>query len=201
MKMIIKILILILTAVFSFGIFSACDDTTVSPDQDNNITDEKTDETDPYVEIGNDLGNKAPSFDLLKVNSEEKVNIKNFSGKTVVINFWGTWCNPCKSELPEFDQFASDRIDDVVIIAVHSVMGNSEASAYISENYSSSDIIFAYDVPLDEYKDMYFDLLGGTSYYPYTVILDKNGIITYKKDGKMSYEELENKVNEAMSEK
>ena len=53
--------------------------------------------------------------------------------------------------------------------------------------------------PNDQYSvDVYFDALGGTSYYPYTVILDENGIVIYNHVGMMSYEELEAEIEKLL---
>ena len=45
---------------------------------------------------------------------------------------------------------------------------------------------------------MYFDLLGGTSYYPRTLVLDENGVITYANDGSVTYGQLEAQIKKAM---
>ncbi len=86
-----------------------------------------------------------------------------------------------------------------MIIAVHTVVDKDKAPGYIAENYPDSDMIFAYDVPLDKYTDMYFDALGGTSYYPRTLVLDKNGIITFTRDGSLDYDGLKSEVDKALA--
>ena len=51
-------------------------------------------------------------------------------------------------------------------------------------------MLFAYDVPLTDMIDMYFNLLGGKSSYPRTLILDENGVIVLTQDGKLSHSQL-----------
>ncbi len=165
-----------------------------NPDDGENDGSEEKEE----AEIGNKIGNKAPTFNLEREGSDEKVNVKNYKGKAVVINFWGTWCGPCKSELPDFDKLAAEYSDKLAIIAVHSVYKRQDAPSYIAENFAESDIIFAYDTLMGD-ADMYFEALGGTISYPYTVILDSDGIITYKHTGQMSYEKLKSAVDEALA--
>ncbi len=171
---------------------------TETPDEENpgedKPDDETPDEDEPTLEIGSEIGNLAPSFDLERVGSEEKVNIKNYLGKIVVVNFWGTWCGPCIAELPGFDRVATEYKDDVVIIAAHSTYAKENAADYITENYPSSDIIFAYDRARDGYTDLYFSALGGTDYYPHTVIIDRDGVITYKKDSSINYDALKAEI-------
>ena len=147
------------------------------------------------VEIGSAIGNECPSYGLSLVDGSGKVSVKDLRGKIVVINFWGTWCNPCMMELPDFDRIASEYAEDVVVLAIHSVNGKSNAPEYINGNFQNSEIIFAYDVPLSGGVDMYFNLLGGKSSYPRTMILDENGIITFTHDGMMSYDQLKAQID------
>ncbi len=148
---------------------------------------------------GYNVGNKCPALDLEAINREEIININQFSGKTVVINFWGVWCGPCKAELPHFDQVASDYADDVVIIAVHTVTGRDQAPEYVESNYPISNIIFVYDEALSDTVDKYFTMLGGSGSYPRTLVLDESGRITLAHDGALSHEQLVDAVEDAMN--
>ena len=145
--------------------------------------------------VGSEIGNKCPSYSLDLIDGSGKVNIKDYAGKVVIINFWGTWCGPCKTELPDFDRIASEYSDDVVILAVHSVTGKNNAPGYIASNFANSNIVFAYDKTLSGSVDMYFNLLGGTGSYPRTLILNKRGNITFAQDGMVSYETLKENVD------
>ena len=148
------------------------------------------------TEVGTDIGDLCPTFDLTNIYGNT-VNTEQFLGKVVVINVWGTWCSPCRTELPYFDRIASEYSDDVVVLAVHSSYNNAVLRSYVSSYFPVTRIIFAYDTALDEY----YSLIGGTVYYPRTVILDKNGVITYADDGAVSYEFLANQVELAGAEK
>ena len=147
--------------------------------------------------VGNKVGNLCPSYsaEIFDGNglTGETINPQE-TGKITIINFWGTWCGPCRSELPEFDRIATEYKDSVVIVAVHTDMDFNSAPKFVSANYSDSYIIFAKDKPIDPNDDYsneeFYDSLGGTLSYPYTVILDENGVIVYKKVGAMTYEQL-----------
>ena len=142
------------------------------------------------IPTGSKVGQKCPAYSLDLVDGSGKVNIKDFSGKIVIVNFWGTWCGPCKQELPDFNQVAEEYDGEVVIITVHSVYTRNEAPAYIEEHFPDSKMIFAYDLPLTENVDMYFNLLGGKSSYPRTLILDEKGIVVAAYDGKVDHSQL-----------
>ena len=147
------------------------------------------------VDYGNEVGNRCPSHDLPVLNSDSTVNINDFRGKKVIINFWGTWCTPCKSEMPDFDRIADEYADDVVVIAIHSVSGKENAPEYIANNFSDSNIIFTCDLPLSSTGDVYFTMLGGSGLYPRTIILDENGVITFIQDGMLNYEQIVNEIS------
>ena len=112
-------------------------------------------------------------------------------GKVTVINFWGTWCDPCKAELPYFDQVASED-PDIVIVTVHSILDAPTAPEYISTNYPNSNMLFTQDSmqTVDGAEYDVFTLLGGRNSYPRTLILDSEGVITFAFTGSIHYEEL-----------
>ena len=112
------------------------------------------------------------------------------TGKITVINFWGTWCTPCVKELPYFDQIATDFDGDVNVIAIHTNMICETAPEYIGKYYGDSKITFAQDT-LDE---GYYAKLGGRGTYPYTVILDENGVIAEIFVSALEYEDLKTAI-------
>ncbi len=87
---------------------------------------------------------------------------------------------------------------EVVIIAIHSTEDVKNAPSYISKNFAGSKIIFAKDSLLVEnnpdYGDSYFRLVGGSGSYPYTLVLDENGIISYKAFGRISEDILKGEI-------
>ena len=110
------------------------------------------------------------------------------TGKTTVINFWGTWCGPCVAELPHFNELA-ENYEDVTVIAIHSAMERETAPDFIKETYPETKIIFAQDEPDDTYGEFY-NLLGGIGSFPFTIVLDENGVITATFPSSVTYEDL-----------
>ena len=153
----------------------------------------------PALTEGNEVGNLCYGADLpiIDGNGETGKTVNPAAtGKVTVINFWGTWCNPCVSELPHFDEVAKKYSDTVTVVAIHSVEARKKAPAFIAENYGDSPIIFSWE-DSEGYNGDYCLKLGGGMAYPYTLILDAEGVITFKQVGMMSHEELTAQVEAA----
>lgn len=150
---------------------------------------------------GNQVGDSCYSYDLTRVDATgvltETIDPTK-TGKITVINFWGTWCSPCVKELPYFDQLAANYTDDVVVIAVHTNMIVETAGPYIAEHYPNSSLIFAKDDG-EQFQETYYTALGGRDTYPYTVVLDENGVIVKIFYEALEYEDLEEIVEQELN--
>ena len=147
------------------------------------------------AEQGTEVGNLCYGYDLPLVNGSGTTGETldpTKTGKVTIINFWGTWCTPCVNELPYFDQIAAEYPEDVTVIAVHSALSGETAPGYIGKYYPDSHIRFAVDYALDEFglNSGYYTSLGGRGTWPYTVVLDENGIIVSIFVNSLEYEDL-----------
>ena len=150
---------------------------------------------------GNQVGDSCPGYDLTLVDKTgvlEETFDPTSTGKITIINFWGTWCSPCCKELPYFDQIASDYADDVVVVAIHTNMVIETAPDYIASHYPDSNLVFAKDDG-EQFKETYYTQLGGRDTYPYTVILDENGVIVEIFPRSLEYEELAEVVEKELN--
>ena len=119
------------------------------------------------------------------------------TGKLTIINFWGTWCGPCVKELPYFEQIAKEYGEQVAVIAIHSANLVETGPDYIAENYSSSPLIFSWETEnVDGISGPYYIQLGGLGSYPYTIVLDENGVIVKIFYSSVHYEDLKTVVDE-----
>ena len=151
------------------------------------------DSSNAVAEKGTEVGDACYGAELSVVDgsgiTENKINPTE-TGKITIINFWGTWCTPCVNELPYFDQIATNYKDDVLVIAVHTNMIIDTAPEYIKSHYPESNITFASDIA----EEGYYSLLGGRGTYPYTVVIDENGVIVKIFFEALEYEDLEEVV-------
>lgn len=148
----------------------------------------------PVADQGNEVGDLCYGSDLTIATGEgfleETINPAT-TGKITIINFWGTWCGPCVNELPYFNRIAQEYTDDVTVIAIHSDMLNETAPAFIAQYYPDSEIIFAKDLS----GAAYYTMLGGRGAYPFTIVLDENGIVRESIVKALHYEDLKTIVD------
>ena len=135
---------------------------------------------------GHEIGDTCYDATLSLFNGET-YQVSEGRGGVTVLNFWGSWCGPCKSELPGFDQLASEYAGQVTIVAVHSDYGTAAGKEYVRQNYPQSAILFAEDP-----NGAYYDLVARDTVFPITVVLDANGVIRYRFVGSISYNTLKN---------
>ena len=120
------------------------------------------------------------------------------TGKITIINFWGTWCTPCVNELPYFEQIAAEYPEDVTVVAIHSAVSRETAPSYIEKYYAGSPMLFSWDTG-EGFTGEYYTALGGRGTYPYTVVLDENGIIVEIFVSSLHYEDLKEVVEATLN--
>ena len=87
-------------------------------------------ELGPLDDRSPSVGELAPQFELRNVDGQV-VRLSDFRGKVVWINFWATWCGPCRRELPDIARLAAEfSDDDLVVLAV-----NQEQSAAVARDF------------------------------------------------------------------
>ena len=72
-------------------------------------------------------------FTLETLDTETPVSLSDFRGKTVIINFWSTWCQPCIREIPILMQATREFDDDVVMVGINTLDDKDEARALAAE--------------------------------------------------------------------
>jgi peroxiredoxin len=123
----------------------------------------------------------------------ETVNVADYRGRIVFLNFWATWCEPCRRELPAFEAFMqSQPPDGAVILAVNVGETAEQVQAFLDENgVEGVPVLLDTDAAV---ADQY-----GVIQLPITFAVDGLGVIRFPKYGEMHLEELQAYV-EALSE-
>ncbi len=101
---------------------------------------------------------------------DQKINIKKFSGNLVLLNFWATWCEPCKEEMPSLDRLQlNPNLDNLEIIAINIAKENKNKVNKFFLDLDIKNIEPHYDSSVTLAK--IFSLRG----VPTSIIFDKNG--------------------------
>ncbi len=107
------------------------------------------------------VGAQVPEFSLPSLDGAE-VESSSLQGKTVVLNFWATWCQPCLKEIPELKELAADGRVEVVGIALDEE-GERAVRPFVERHGMSYTILLG--------DQEVFQRMGGFS-IPYTLVLD-----------------------------
>ena len=140
---------------------------------------------------GHEPGERPLDFSLAQTDGGTFA-LTDHRGQAVVINLWATWCAPCLAELPHFDRLQRDYGGEVAVLAIHSQLITDDVAAFLlGYDY---DIAFA----VDETGEVIASL-GGTTMLPQTIVLDRDGTVTYNRVGSLTYEALKALADAALN--
>jgi peroxiredoxin len=188
------ILIVVVIGMLGWAVFDFIDSNRKSADQFENVeevqeaedvslekeADESGTEGTEDPVIGLEVGNKAPDFQLDTLTGDT-VKLSDFRGSRVMINFWATWCPPCRAEMPDMEEFHQDK--DIVILAVN--LSDTEKSVEDVEKFTD-DFKLTFPILMDTNLDV--ANLYAIQPIPTTYMVDSNGIISYRAFGAMNYD-------------
>ena len=120
-KLSIGFILLVLVGVIANTILSNATET--------GVTDDGT---------GLNKGDTPPQFTLENLD-QEQASLSDFQGKKVILNFWATWCLPCRTEMPAFQSISEER-EDVVVLAVN--MTHKDSVNKIKGFLTDNDLTF-----------------------------------------------------------
>jgi cytochrome c biogenesis protein CcmG, thiol:disulfide interchange protein DsbE len=114
------------------------------------------------------LGHPAPDFTLRTLTGEE-LTLSAQRGKPVVLNFWATWCPPCRAELPELAGVAGRYDNQIAVIGVDQAEPAAAVKAFADR------LALEYPIPLDAQASV--SRMYGVRSLPTTFLIDRQGII------------------------
>lgn len=119
------------------------------------------------------IGDEAPNFQLRDL-AGNMVALSQFRGKVVLLNFWATWCGPCREEMPSMEQLYHNMPrKDFEILAV----STDPQGAVVTRPFQQE---FGLTFPILHDPDMRVGLSYGARSLPMSVMIDRHGIVRLK---------------------
>jgi peroxiredoxin len=150
---------------------------------------DKPSEDQASVETANSgiaVGVKAPDFQLNTLDGKQ-VTLSQLQGKKVILNFWATWCPPCKAEMPEMQRYYEEMDQDAVVILAVNIDPQLDVQKFVDE------MGITFPIPLDEGDKV--NAAYQVISIPTTYFIDTKGIIRDKHIGAMTYDLMKNNIS------
>lgn len=117
-----------------------------------------------------DVGKPAPEFTLPDLEGNQ-IELSSMKGKVLILDFWATWCPPCKEEVPHLVSLQSKYRDQGLQIVGLSL--DKEGASKVKPFADEHDVNYTMLIATDETAKSY----GGVSMIPTTFLVDRNGVV------------------------
>jgi len=142
--------------------------------------------------VGEVRGQQAPDFEL-KALDGRTIRLSDYRGKAVVLNFWATWCGPCKIEMPWFEELQKQyAAQGLVVIGAAQDDSQDDVEKFIKEMGVHYTIVMGRESVADAY--------GGVQFLPGTFYIDRNGKIVERVFGLAGHGDIEDNIKRALGQ-
>jgi thiol-disulfide isomerase/thioredoxin len=129
------------------------------------------------------VGKPAPEFSLAAQSGGKRASLEGAQGKVLLVDFWATWCGPCKASFPKYEALAQKYADDVVIVGISEDDESDGIKAFAAE--TGATFLLAWDAEKSVAGSYRPDSM------PTSFIVDKNGLVRFVHSGFRDGEEKE----------
>jgi len=126
-----------------------------------------------------------PDFTVYDIDGNE-VHLTDFIGKPIVLNFWASWCGPCKSEMPDFNEVCQELGEEIQFLMVNMTDGSRETVETASEFVAQQGYTFPVFYDTAQNAAMVY----GVYSLPTTLFIDAEGYLTAYASGAIPRESL-----------
>ena len=141
--------------------------------------------------VGLEIGKIAPGFSTT-TDQGAPFDLAHQRGKVVILNFWATWCGPCRVEMPQFEQAYTTNADqDFTILGVNNAEAVDVVAGFRDELRLSFPLLLDTDARIQK--------LYAINAYPSTYVLDRDGVIVNLHFGPLTAEQIATLVTQALA--
>ncbi len=158
---------------------------------DSDTAEETTTEEKAAEEVGIEVGDTAPNFTLETLEGEE-VKLSDYRGQKVLLNFWATWCPPCRAEMPDMQKYHEEDAGDEVVILGVNLTSQENSMTGIEDFLDEYDISFIILSDKTETTAHIYDAFS----LPTSYLINKDGSIHDIAVGPLNYELMIEKLDE-----
>jgi cytochrome c-type biogenesis protein len=174
-------------------------------DENTNATVTEDNSTSENKTTNEDEESKIPAYDFTLTDQYgNEHTLSDYKGKVVFLNFWATWCPPCKQEMPHIEELYQEynlNQDDVIFLGVT----NPKSDAYPNNQDDEKDTItsfletneYTFPTVFDETGDLFQNY--NISAFPTTFMIDKEGNIAGYVPGMMTKDIMQNVINQVVA--
>lgn len=156
----------------------------------NNLSNAASSNQAQGLTEGLEVGNVAPDFELQTLEGKS-ITLSSLKGKKVILNFWASWCPPCRQEMPDMEKFSKENNNGEIEILAVNLTDAEKSRADVPTFMKSNGITFP--VVLDEKGKV--GQLYNISSIPASFIIDSKGVIQKKLVGPMTYESMKSMLD------
>lgn len=171
------IIIVVIVGLLGWAVYDyVANKSETSTDSVNN----EVENDDGDVDVGLERGDRAPDFSLTTLDGEE-AQLSDYRGEKVLVNFWATWCPPCRAEMPDLQKVHEEK--DVVILGINLTETKTETEdvdPFIEE--------FGITFPILLDEDSEVSTQYQISPIPTNFLIDSQGIIHNVAYGAVNYD-------------
>ncbi|MGN7178970.1 thiol:disulfide interchange protein [Paenibacillus sp. FSL R5-0490] len=139
--------------------------------------------------IGLEKGSLAPDFELTDMEGNP-VKLSDYRGKSVLLNFWASWCPPCRAEMPHMEKlykkYKDKKFDILAVNLTNTEKNNGDAEKFVKE------LGLTFTIPMDVKGTVGADY--NIMAYPTSYFIDSDGVIREKVLGALNEEYMEKEI-------
>lgn len=182
-----SIVVFVLIAVVGYVFLNFYRENEKQKEFEASINKEIVNDEGEKMKYGSEVGDMVYDYKMTEISTEKEIKISDYRGKKIFLNFWASWCPPCKQEAPELQKFAENQ-DDAIILGVNVTDAEKHPG-------KERDFIKDYGLTFPNVyvqNEIFSEFFIGS--FPTSFIINENGVIEEKIVGAVTEDFLKEKL-------